>query len=154
MRQAIGVSRDQHAGDAHAQRARAARRWRYRGGVSVLVLVAAFTLAAANARALIVQVGGSTVSVLPVRATSTRGSNFAKTPLEYHGGPVMPSNTNYPLYWDPSAGSQYPAGYVGGLNRYFEDLAHDSGGVQNTDSVLTQYGDTAGEAASYSSHFG
>jgi hypothetical protein len=66
----------------------------------------------------------------------------------------MPSNTNYPLYWDPSGASAYPSGYESGLDRYFEALAHDSGGDQNTDSVLVQYGDKADEFAEYDSHFG
>ena len=74
--------------------------------------------------------------------------------VEYHGGPVMSSNTNYALYWDPTGGPEYPAGYESGLDRYFEDLAHDSGGDQNIDSVLTQYKDAAGETANYNSHFG
>ena len=45
------------------------------------------------------------------------------TPLEYHGGPVMTSNTNYPLYWDPAGAGEYPAGYQSGINKWFEDLA-------------------------------
>src|SRR5438128_1056314 len=48
--------------------------------------------------------------------------------LEYNGGPVMPSNTNYAVYWDPKGGPAYPGDYKSGLNRFFEDLAHDSGG--------------------------
>jgi hypothetical protein len=66
----------------------------------------------------------------------------------------MASNTNYTFYWDPSGGAAYPVGYEFGLNRYFEDLAHDSGGLMNTDSVPTQYGDGAGEFANYKSLFG
>jgi hypothetical protein len=74
--------------------------------------------------------------------------------LLYHkGGPVMPSNTNYTLYWDPSGAPEYPAGYQAGIDRYFEDLAHDSGGLLNTDSILTQYSGN-GEIANYDSHFG
>jgi hypothetical protein len=82
------------------------------------------------------------------------GGSKDPMPLEYHGGPVMTSNTNYALYWDPLGAPSYPAGYQAGLNRYFEDLAADSGGIQNTDSVLTQYDDSAGEHANYDSHFG
>ena len=66
----------------------------------------------------------------------------------------MPSNTNYGLYWDPAGAPSYPAGYEAGIDRYFEDLAHDSGGLMNTDSVLVQYTDGAGEAPAYDSHFG
>ncbi|HUB36654.1 MAG TPA: IPT/TIG domain-containing protein [Solirubrobacteraceae bacterium] len=78
---------------------------------------------------------------------------ISNTPVTYHGGPVMSSNTNYALYWDPPGASEYPAGYETGIDRYFEDVAHDSGGLQNTDSILTQYYDQAGEHANYDSHF-
>ena len=66
----------------------------------------------------------------------------------------MPSNTNYAIFWDPSGGAAFPAGYQAGLESWFADLAHDSGGLLNTDSVLTQYGDEFGHTASYNSHFG
>ena len=74
--------------------------------------------------------------------------------MTYRGGPVMTSNTNYPLYWAPAGESAYPAGYISGIDRWFSDLAHDSGGLLNTDSVLTQYGDKEGGFANYNSHFG
>ncbi len=139
----------------------------------MVFLAAVFLLAgAANASALIVHVNGETFGYEPVPGTGSRraaerasgqpsasakegaAKPAAKKPIEYHGGPIMPSNTNYALYWDPSGAPEYPAGYETGLNRYFEDLAHDSGGDQNIDSVLTQYGDEAGEFANYNSHFG
>lgn len=75
-------------------------------------------------------------------------------PLEYHGGPIMPSNTNYTIYWDPAGAPAYPTGYESGINTYLEGLAHDSGGFQNVDSVSAQYKDAAGEFANYQSHFG
>jgi hypothetical protein len=74
--------------------------------------------------------------------------------LDYNGGPVMPSNTNYTIYWQPSGAPAYPAGYETGVNEYLENLAHDSGGTSNVDSVSGQYNDAAGQFASYSSHFG
>lgn len=73
--------------------------------------------------------------------------------LDYNGGPVMSSNTNYTFYWSPTGTAAYPAGYTTGVNRYFEDLAHDSGGIQNVDSVATQYNDASGASAAYSSKF-
>ncbi len=110
---------------------------------------------ASNAAALIVHSGEGKISYAPVRpATRQITAASGKKPVEYHGGPVMTSNTNYGLYWDPAEAPAYPAGYEAGIDRYFEDLAHDSGGVQNTDSVLVQYTDGAGEAAAYDSHFG
>src|ERR1700737_4389234 len=125
-----------------------------RAELAALVLATAFAGVVANASALIVSVAGRTLSYQPAPGASVNASRHSKAPLAYHGGPVMPSNTNYTLYWDPSGGLAYPVGYESGLNRYFEDLAHDSGGLLNTDSVLTQYGDAAGEFANYNSHFG
>lgn len=112
-----------------------------------------------SATALITHLPGKTLSYQPVRRISQAsplagaqpapgGSSVKESLMEYHGGPVAASNTNYTLYWDPSGAPAYPAGYEAGLNRYFEDLAHDSGGIQNTDAVLVQYG------ANYNSHFG
>lgn len=131
--------------------------WLRRATLAGLVAVAVLALATAAAQALIVQVGANAVSYLPAQAggASARANRtLRKSQLEYHGGPVMPSNTNYALYWDPSGAPGYPAGYETGIDRYFEDLAHDSGGLQNIDSVLAQYGDSGGKFASYNSHFG
>lgn len=83
-----------------------------------------------------------------------KGAKGGDEPVTYHQGPVMPSNTNYALYWDPPAAGEFPAGYVSGIDRWFSDLAHDSGDVTNSDSVLTQYTDRFGHDAAYDSHFG
>lgn len=135
-------------------------------GALALVICA---FCATDAAALIMHLPGKTLSYEPsvgngpaqakaLAKARQRLSSGAKAKngksLKYNGGPVMASNTNYTLYWAPSPASEYPAGYETGIDRYFEDLAHDSGGVQNTDSVLTQYGDAAGELADYDSHFG
>jgi hypothetical protein len=66
----------------------------------------------------------------------------------------MASNTNSAVSWDPAGAPAYRSDYQPGLNQYFEDLAHDSGGHENVDSVAAQYNDAAGEFAAYSSHFG
>jgi hypothetical protein len=82
------------------------------------------------------------------------------TDVEYNFGPVMASNTNYAFYWDPPAPlapagvHAYPSDYRPGIDRYFRDLAHDSGGHENVDSVSTQYNDASGEFAEYRSRFG
>ncbi|HEY0515826.1 MAG TPA: IPT/TIG domain-containing protein, partial [Solirubrobacteraceae bacterium] len=67
---------------------------------------------------------------------------------------VMTSNTNYAFYWDPAGGPEFPGGYQTGLNRYFEDVAHDSGAKKTIDSVLAQYTQNGTEPAAYSSAFG
>lgn len=124
----------------------------------------------ASASALLVQVEGRALSYEAAPSSSpTKASANAKKPsngkengakgksgqnLTYHGGPVMTSNTNYAVYWDPAGGPEYPTGYEAGLNRYFEDVAHDSGSLTTIDSVLTQYKQYESEPAAYDSHFG
>jgi hypothetical protein len=114
---------------------------------------------AGGASALLLQLpNGHTISYKPIAAEGVDSFRAQRTRstkgLVYHGGPVMPSNTNYALYWAPAGSPAFPAEYQSGVNKYFEDLAHDSGGVQNVDSVATQYGDSGGRVASYDSHFG
>jgi hypothetical protein len=145
-----------------------------RAGAGLLAFAAslalAFSACAGQASAVIVQVQGRSLSYQPAPGARaqplTRGATKnrsapggakanSKSPLIYHkGGSVMPSNTNYTLYWDPASAPEYPAGYQAGIDRYFEDLAHDSGGQLNSDSLLTQYYGNAGEFANYDSHFG
>jgi hypothetical protein len=150
------------------------RTGRTRASLALLAFAAALALVlgagGGQASAVIVQVQGRALSYQPAPGAAhalTRGrakngspgtgnsSSNSKSPLLYHkGGPVMPSNTNYTLYWDPAGAPEYPSGYRAGIDRYFEDLAHDSGGLLNTDSLLAQYTGNAGEAANYNSHFG
>lgn len=100
--------------------------------------------------------GGHAISYRPLRGARAAPNSFARGAahdLTYHGGPIMPSNTNYAFYWDPAGAPAYPAEYQSGINRYLEDLAKDSGGAQNVDSVATQYGDSTAQFANYDSHF-
>jgi hypothetical protein len=124
-------------------------------------------IAAASASAVIVRLSnGHRISFQPLPgelrtagtpakpATPAAGrATRSRLPLEYHGGPVMPSNVNIPIYWDPTGGSSFPSEYQSKINTYFEDLAHDSGGVQNTESVGSQYSDAEGHFANYQSQF-
>ena len=159
---ALGRSSCDGPKDAHPGRSCGARLRGRHIGLAGLLAAAMFAVGVASASAVIVHLPGKTLSYQSVPGASVQAqaqaqvkpSGSAKAPVKYHGGPVMPSNTNYALYWDPAGGPEYPAGYESGLNRYFTDLAHDSGGDQNTDSVLTQYKDKAGEFANYDSHFG
>ncbi|HEX4564238.1 MAG TPA: PKD domain-containing protein, partial [Solirubrobacteraceae bacterium] len=122
------------------------------------LLAAIAALAAApSASAVVHRLGnGKALSFQPLRGAAAAAAPFdaAFNNLDYNGGPVMPSNTNYAVYWDPSGGAAYPSGYSSGVDTYFEDLAHDSGGHQNTDSVSGQYNDWEGDFARYESHFG
>lgn len=143
------------------------RRSRGVRGVLLAVALAAVVsgLGAGTASAVIVQLAsGRPISYQPLKGAvsplsssalgAANGTALSSSNLIYHGGPVMTSNTNYTFYWAPSGSSPYPAGYQEGVNRYLEDLAHDSGGDQNVDSVATQYTNGSGEAVAYDSHFG
>ncbi len=140
--------------DRKSAHARAARRRRVRAvGVLVATMVTLAAWGVGSASAVLVHVSATkTLSYQPLRGTVRPFDAFFSN-LDYSGGPVMASNTNYAFYWDPSGGAAYPAGYRSGIDQYLEDLAHDSGGHQNVDSVSTQYNDAAGELAAYESHF-
>src|SRR3984893_15829190 len=60
---------------------------------------------------------------VPLR-TSTVINPFDQvfTNMDYNGGPVMPSNTDYMVLWSPAGLSAYPAGYVSGLPTFFKAL--------------------------------
>jgi hypothetical protein len=130
-----------------------------RGGLAAITALTLLALTATGASAFLRQLpNGRTVSYQPVLTALNQpflASPAGKkgSPLIYHGGPVMPSNTNYTFYWAPAGSPAYASGYQEGINQYFERLAHDSGGHQNVDSVTEQYGDSAGEFAEYNSHF-
>lgn len=127
---------------------------------TALAVLAACVLAAAatTASAVVVHLSGGrvlsyeTLRNAPLTQFVPLDAFFSN--VEYNGGPVMPSNTNYAFYWDPPGAPAYPAEYESGIDQYFEDLAHDSGGQENVDSVSAQYNDAAGQFASYNSHFG
>jgi PKD repeat protein len=96
---------------------------------------------------------------VPLRgAQAATGGDAALSNLDYNGGAVMPRNVNYLVFWSPKGLGAYgpgtPPEFVTGLEQYFIDLAHDSGGNQNVDSVSAQYNDRTGAFASYNSRFG
>jgi hypothetical protein len=159
MDRTTNVTARPHDGRANA---RAGLRVRHRGAaraarVALWLACACLLLAvgAASASAVIVHLpNGKTISLQPRhRPFAFGGATLAASNLQYHGGPVMTSNTNYAFYWAPSGSPAYPAEYESGVNEFLEDLAHDSGGNQNVDSVATQYANGAGEAVRYDSHF-
>jgi PKD repeat protein len=91
---------------------------------------------------------------VPLRGALVRGLDRVFKNMDYNGGPVMRSNTDYMVLWSPAGLSAYPAGFVSGLETFFKDLAHDSGGHQNVDSVSAQYNDLTGAFARYQTRFG
>jgi hypothetical protein len=94
------------------------------------------------------------VAYVPLRGSKAAGFDQVFTNMDYNGGPVMPSNTDYMVLWSPAGLSAYPPNYVSGLQTFFKDLAHDSGGHQNVDSVSAQDNDLTGAFARYHTTFG
>jgi PKD repeat protein len=127
-------------------------------GACAVVAVAASQLgtptAAAAARPPASRAPAHPAAYVPLRGSKGTGFDRVFTNMDYNGGPVMPSNTDYMVLWSPSGLGAYPAGYVSGLETFFSDLAHDSGGHQNVDSVSAQYQDLTGAFARYQTTFG
>ena len=92
-------------------------------------------------------------SYVPLRGAA-RSGNTSAGEVDYNGGPLMPANTDYVVYWSPGGLDAYGPEYVAGINQYFTDLQHDSGGHQNVDSVSAQYNDLTGATSSYAVTFG
>ena len=112
----------------------------------MLVVAAALVvpaIATSNASAIIkVLPNGQTVSYMPLLKAQSAKVRSAPTPLDqtftnmdYNGGPIMPSNTDYMAHVESGGIGAYPSGFTFGIARYFTDLQHDSGGNQNVDSI-------------------
>ena len=86
------------------------------------------------------------------RLASVSSDDTAAVNVSWHGGPVMHTNTIYAIYWVP-AGYSVSSGYESLINRYFSDVAADSGKLTNDYAVDPQYTDSSGPAA-YNSTFG
>ena len=128
----------------------------------IAVLATAFIvgLGAVQAGAVIVNQTGPDLSYMPLNGAKPSGqakaggqAQTAGINLTYHGGPVMPSNTAYAIFWAPS-GFTFPAGYTAAITKYLQDVAADTGKSTNHLSVGTQYTDTTGARAGYGSSYG
>jgi hypothetical protein len=150
---------------APARQAGGAARSRFRGGRLLLAVTAGLAmlipaLAASSPSAVSQTVASHPASYVPLRSATTSripGDSFFGN-VDYNGGPVMPSNTDYLVFWSPrgigSYGPGAPPEYTAGIEQYFMDLAHDNGGHRNVDSVSTQYNDLTGAFAKYAVTFG
>ena len=82
------------------------------------------------------------------KASNTAGANN----LNYYGGPVMHSDTNYTIYWEPR-GYSTTANYKNVIDTYFSNVAGADNATTNDYSVTTQYYDSGGNIA-YNTSFG
>ena len=62
---------------------------------------------------------GQMVSYQPLRSAPSGPTPFdlAFDNMDYNGGPVMPSNTDYMLMWSPQGLGAYPDGFVFGISQ-------------------------------------
>lgn len=91
--------------------------------------------------------------VLPLDAASNGAIKASGAgQLQYHGGPVMHTNKVYAIYWVPP-GYSVSTNYESLIDRFFTDVAADSGKSSNVYYTGTQYYDGTGGVA-YSSSFG
>jgi len=133
--------------------------------LAVLVL----SVCAAPSGAVVAKIGGHAYGLLPIRGvnpsalpavqralTASVRSSAAPLPydklgqLSYHGGAVMHSVNTHVIYWDPSG--EFTVTTKGIVNKFFTDVAHDSGLGTNVFGVAGQYSDGTGHAI-YSSTF-
>jgi PKD domain len=128
-------------------------------GVLPIALIALAVLAT-PAAAVVANTAGGRVSYLPLNEAATAHSASpvrstvptGEPPLEYHGGPVMHSQTAYAIFWAPS-GYAFPSGYTSAIEEFFKNVAADSGKPSNVYSVSAQYTDKTGRAT-YNDSFG
>src|SRR5436305_10198373 len=119
--------------------------------VCLAVLVAVAVVAATTAAAAPDPSGppsGRALGMVPTWASAmaTQWMNgayratYGSGQLRYHGGPTQTTNTTYTIYWQPSNwSSTFPSGYSTLVNRYFADVAADSGKTTNVYYTATQY---------------
>ncbi len=81
--------------------------------------------------------------IASVRADKPRFWGASASVLDYHGGPVMRTNSTFAIYWSPP-GATWQSGYKDAINGYFANVAADSGSGDNVYSTLLQYYDTTG----------
>jgi PKD repeat protein len=128
------------------------------GLVAVGVLLTLLAVLAPGASAVVVhEPNGRLLGVTPragINPASIPGSvaaQHAASPfssngnLDYNGGPVLHSSAPYLIFWTPS-GESMAAGSESLLERYFTDVAADSGKADDVYGVDRQYTDGAGFA--------
>jgi PKD repeat protein len=164
--------RGEHGVGARVSPQRSGRR---RAGIAKLtaaLLALAFlpAFAAAPAGAVLARIGGHDYGVTPIKgvnpaslpavkravasapASTSRARPYDKAgQLLNHGGPVMHSVDTHVIYWDPSG--EFTALTKSIVNKFFSDVARDSGLASNVFAVAGQYGGVSGHAL-YNATFG
>jgi hypothetical protein len=85
------------------------------------------------------------LGIVPVHDQVNSARPSTNSNLTYHGGPVMHQNRVYTIFWGSS--SSWDSGYISTINKYFADVAADSGKSTNVYFSDTQYTDSSGSIA-------
>jgi PKD repeat protein len=138
--------------DVTRLRPRLSARW---VGLAFVVITAA--VAPPPAAAVVVHLPKGTVAGISLRAgvspASITGAQAAPAGpqrfdlngnVNYHNGPVIHSSAPYLVFWDPAGA--IPASSRALLERFFTDVAADSGTANNIYGVIRQYTDSSGFA--------
>ena len=93
---------------------------------------------------------GKFLGVVGHRATGPASPGLAPSGgnLAYNGGPVMHSDANYAIFWEPP-GHATTASYKTVVQTYFSSVAADSGKTSNVYSTDTEYYDVSGTTRNY-----
>lgn len=133
-------------------------------GMAIAALAVVCTFAS-SAEAVVVHVGnGQRAGITPVRGinpasipdTVVAGRATSSSPfssngnVDYHGGPVLHSSTPYLIFWDPD--HEFTSADKALFERYFTDVAADSGKSSDVFGVIRQYTDASG-FADYQQHW-
>jgi hypothetical protein len=114
-------------------------------------LAATLLVAAAPASAVVAEVGGVKVGLQPRNVASTNDGVVAGEFRDSGGGPVLPVNDTYVIYWDPA--NTYHGNWQHIANVFMQGLGTGSGSLDSVFAVDAQYTDPANRHASYDSAF-
>ena len=99
---------------------------------------------AAPAGAVVAEAEGVKVGVQPRKETEFK-TLYKGGPLDYHGGPVLHSSDVYVVYWDPF--KTYRGDWERLVDRFFQDVAAESGHRGDVFALDPMYSDATGRAA-------
>jgi hypothetical protein len=117
-------------------------------GASLLLAPAAgaFVLKAANGHRMSVTLRANQAQA---HLAAAKGGASNGQVLQYHGGPVLHSETAYLIFWEPGGTHVIAPSSKNVLTQYLTDASRDSGGTDNVYGVLPQYTDLTGIGADY-----
>ena len=132
---------------------RISKRRLFAGAVTLSAVALAAPMAASAAAPSPSAPAGHIGGIVPVHGQSKpSGGASSGGNLSYHNGPVMQTNTVYLIYWVPTTAT-VSSSYKSIIDRYFTDVATDSGKKTNVYATDTQYYDNVNGGISYKESF-